>query len=275
MDRGTCRPRRSWSTNSTPSSPSVRRDDHETEEWLDYLSTARKFHRYSPQNQLLLALQGAEGYVAGYRNWQRIPRPRWRHLPGRQGRSRAQDPRPDDRQDRRGRRRHRRGDHPKPPPRIPHRQGLPPRPTRRAARPSATPSCPNSSPARTAGNTSGPPSPVDSKTTATTSTLHSRSPIETWNGHDDVGRHVSVRSPTTSNRRNDSRHCCTNGHTSNSATTPAPTSPDAVKEVEAESVAYLLSQTIGLDSDAYSVPYIAGLVRRRHRHSSSPPPRQC
>jgi hypothetical protein len=30
-----------------------------------------------------------------------------------------------------------------------------------------------------------------------------------------------------------------------------------IKEVEAESVAYLLAQTIGLDSDAYSVPYIA------------------
>lgn len=42
-------------------------------EWFDYLSAARRFHRYSPQNQLLLALQGAEGHVAGYRNWQRIP----------------------------------------------------------------------------------------------------------------------------------------------------------------------------------------------------------
>ena len=31
----------------------------------------------------------------------------------------------------------------------------------------------------------------------------------------------------------------------------------AVKEVEAESVAYPLAQTVGLDSDAYSVPYIA------------------
>ena len=42
-------------------------------EWFDYLATARRFHRYSPQNQLLLALQGADGYVAGYRNWQRVP----------------------------------------------------------------------------------------------------------------------------------------------------------------------------------------------------------
>ena len=38
-----------------------------------YLDTARRFHRYSPQNQLLLALQGAEGHVASYRNWLRIP----------------------------------------------------------------------------------------------------------------------------------------------------------------------------------------------------------
>lgn len=44
-----------------------------SDDWLKYLSTARMFHRYSPQNQMLLALQGAEGNVAGYRNWQRIP----------------------------------------------------------------------------------------------------------------------------------------------------------------------------------------------------------
>lgn len=43
------------------------------EDWTTYLETARRFHRYSPQNQLLLALQGAEGHVASYRNWQRIP----------------------------------------------------------------------------------------------------------------------------------------------------------------------------------------------------------
>jgi len=44
-----------------------------SEDWLRYLDTARKFHRYSPQNQMLLAIQGADGAVAGYRNWQRIP----------------------------------------------------------------------------------------------------------------------------------------------------------------------------------------------------------
>src|SRR6056297_3320363 len=44
-----------------------------SDEWLDYLANARRFHRYSPSNQLLLALQGAEGLVASYRNWQNIP----------------------------------------------------------------------------------------------------------------------------------------------------------------------------------------------------------
>jgi rhodanese-related sulfurtransferase len=44
-----------------------------SDEWLDYLASARRFHRYSPNNQLLLALQGAEGLVASYRNWQNIP----------------------------------------------------------------------------------------------------------------------------------------------------------------------------------------------------------
>lgn len=43
------------------------------EEWLRWIRDARQFHRYSAQNQLLLALQGAEGLVASYRRWQRIP----------------------------------------------------------------------------------------------------------------------------------------------------------------------------------------------------------
>jgi len=44
-----------------------------SDQWLTYLSAASRFHRYSPQNQMLLALQGADGYVASYKNWQRIP----------------------------------------------------------------------------------------------------------------------------------------------------------------------------------------------------------
>ncbi|MBA3288597.1 MAG: hypothetical protein H0U21_11320, partial [Acidimicrobiia bacterium] len=42
------------------------------DEWLSWLSTARSFHRYSPANQVLLALQGADGHVASYRTWQRL-----------------------------------------------------------------------------------------------------------------------------------------------------------------------------------------------------------
>ena len=41
--------------------------------WLNWLHGARQFHRYSPNNQLLLMLQGADGHVASYRTWQRIP----------------------------------------------------------------------------------------------------------------------------------------------------------------------------------------------------------
>lgn len=44
-----------------------------SDEWLDYLATARRFHQYSPNNQLLLALQGAEGHVASYNTWKTIP----------------------------------------------------------------------------------------------------------------------------------------------------------------------------------------------------------
>jgi N-terminal domain of anti-restriction factor ArdC len=43
------------------------------DEWLAWLHGARQFHRYSPTNQLLLMLQGAQGHVASYRTWQRIP----------------------------------------------------------------------------------------------------------------------------------------------------------------------------------------------------------
>lgn len=44
-----------------------------SDDWLNYLAAARRFHRYSPNNQLLLALQGAEGSVASYSTWQKIP----------------------------------------------------------------------------------------------------------------------------------------------------------------------------------------------------------
>src|SRR5215213_3052854 len=43
------------------------------EQWLAFLRSSRQFHRYSPQNQMLLVAQGAHGPVASYRTWQRIP----------------------------------------------------------------------------------------------------------------------------------------------------------------------------------------------------------
>jgi hypothetical protein len=44
-----------------------------SDQWLGWLQSARRFHRYSPHNQLLLQLQCATGHVASYRTWQRIP----------------------------------------------------------------------------------------------------------------------------------------------------------------------------------------------------------
>src|SRR4051812_17287617 len=43
------------------------------DQWLGFLQSSRRFHRYSPHNQMLLAMQGATGHVASYRTWQRIP----------------------------------------------------------------------------------------------------------------------------------------------------------------------------------------------------------
>jgi IrrE N-terminal-like domain len=42
-------------------------------QWLDMLETSRRFHSYSAHNVLLLVAQGAQGRVAGYRTWQTIP----------------------------------------------------------------------------------------------------------------------------------------------------------------------------------------------------------
>lgn len=43
------------------------------DEWLAFLKASRQFHRYSPHNQMLLLMQGAHGHVASYSTWQRIP----------------------------------------------------------------------------------------------------------------------------------------------------------------------------------------------------------
>jgi hypothetical protein len=44
-----------------------------SEDWQRLLRISNSFHRYSPHNQLLLAVQGAEGLVASFNTWRRIP----------------------------------------------------------------------------------------------------------------------------------------------------------------------------------------------------------
>lgn len=43
------------------------------EQWQAMLEASARFHSYSPNNVMLLMLQGAEGRVAGYRTWQHVP----------------------------------------------------------------------------------------------------------------------------------------------------------------------------------------------------------
>ena len=44
-----------------------------SEDWQRLLRISQSFHRYSPNNQLLLAAQGAEGLVASFNTWKQIP----------------------------------------------------------------------------------------------------------------------------------------------------------------------------------------------------------
>ena len=44
-----------------------------SEDWQSLLRISGSFHRYSPNNQLLLAAQGAQGVVASFHTWKQIP----------------------------------------------------------------------------------------------------------------------------------------------------------------------------------------------------------
>ena len=44
-----------------------------SEDWQNLLRISGSFHRYSPNNQLLLAAQGAQGVVASFHTWKQIP----------------------------------------------------------------------------------------------------------------------------------------------------------------------------------------------------------
>jgi len=43
-----------------------------SEDWQNLLKVAGSFHRYSPNNQMLLAVQGADGLVASFHTWKQI-----------------------------------------------------------------------------------------------------------------------------------------------------------------------------------------------------------
>ncbi|MCU1394871.1 MAG: hypothetical protein JWM34_3299 [Ilumatobacteraceae bacterium] len=44
-----------------------------SEDWQNLLRISGSFHRYSPSNQLLLAAQGADGLVASFNTWKHVP----------------------------------------------------------------------------------------------------------------------------------------------------------------------------------------------------------
>ena len=44
-----------------------------SEDWQNLLRISGSFHRYSPNNQLLLAAQGADGMVASFNTWKQVP----------------------------------------------------------------------------------------------------------------------------------------------------------------------------------------------------------
>lgn len=44
-----------------------------SEDWQSLLRISGSFHRYSPNNQLLLAAQGADGLVASFNTWKQVP----------------------------------------------------------------------------------------------------------------------------------------------------------------------------------------------------------
>ncbi|MGI6590965.1 MAG: hypothetical protein ACOX1O_05050 [Eggerthellaceae bacterium] len=65
------------------------REVFESGRWAEYLQVMSRFHRYSANNSLLIAMQMPEATaVASYTDWRRKFQP-----PGPQGRARHQDPR--------------------------------------------------------------------------------------------------------------------------------------------------------------------------------------
>lgn len=227
-----------------------------TDEWLAYLDAARAFHRYSPQNQMLLALQGAEGYVASYRNWTRIPATDGGTCQVAKGEKGLAILAPmisksvevDDDTGEETSRKRLRGFRTV---RVFHQGQLVSPPA------IPEPQMPEllTGPNRWQHVWSAVVGQLEDD--GYTVSLHSRSPIEKWNGMTTWGeRSVKVADDLEPPQRIktllhewahvqlDHEHRLTGERD--------------IKEVEAESVAYLLSQTIGLDSQSYSIPYVTG-----------------
>ena len=232
-------------------------------DWLAWLHTARQFHRYSPQNQMLLAAQGASGLVASYRTWQRIP---------------AQDG---------GTCQVAKGEH-----------GLTIlAPMTVTGRDIDEITGDEIVVARWIrgfkavkvfhqGQLVSPPAlhepPIPELLTGENRWQHvwaavqgqlelagytveiaTRSPIDTWNGRTDF----SLGEVNVSDHLEPPQRLKTLlhewGHIALAHdTTPGLTGP--IREVEAESVAYLIANTIGLDSSAYTLPYVAGWASGDH-----------
>ncbi len=228
-----------------------------SEDWLKYLSNARRFHRYSPQNQMLLAVQGAEGAVAGYRNWQRIPaqgggtcqvakgQVGLKILAPMKGRSVQTDEVTGEEVTKHFLRGFRTVS-------VFHQGQLvaPPDIGQEAVMPTLLTGENRWEDVWSAVSDQLEANGYDVD-------LHSRSPIEKWNGQTNYAtRQVLIADDLEPAQQlktllHEWAHVNLD-HESRSLL------PRDVREVEAESVAYLLGQTIGLDSQAYSVPYIAG-----------------
>jgi len=228
-----------------------------SEDWLKYLSNARRFHRYSPQNQMLLALQGAEGAVAGYRNWQRIPAQGGGTCQVAKGQvglmilapMKGRSVQTDDVTGEEVTKHFLRGFRTV---KVFHQGQLvaPPDIGQEAVTPTLLTGENRWQHVWSAVADQLEANGYDVK-------LHSRSPIEKWNGQTNyLTRQVLIADDLEPAQQlktllHEWAHVNLDHETRNEL-------PRDVREVEAESVAYLLGQTIGLDSQAYSVPYIAG-----------------
>ncbi|MFN3255437.1 MAG: ArdC-like ssDNA-binding domain-containing protein [Ilumatobacter sp.] len=230
-----------------------------SDDWLAYLETARKFHRYSPQNQMLLALQGASGYVASYRNWTCIPSTDGGTCQVAKGQKGLTILAPmvakvvdvDEATGEESSRKRLRGFRTV---KVFHEGQL--------VAPPAIPE-PHMPELLTGENRwqhvwSAVVGQLESE--GFDVQLHERLPIEKWNGLTNyVDRTVQVAGDLEPPQRIKTLlHEWAHVHLDHEHRTEITRD---VKEVEAESVAYLLSQSIGLDSQRYTVPYVAGWAR--------------